>query len=216
MILKVIRGSIAYGTDISGKDVDIGEVYVADLFSYVGLNNNRQNKHIIDGKNDTASFEVLNFIKGVCAGNPNMVEMVFTPAEFVLDKTYEGELLLEAKSVLLSKQAYFPYKGFATAELHRLSKTNDPKAAHHALRIIRQGVELLSTGFISVNRSKIDADLLKKIKRGDFKKEYFLAMAEEELSVLEEAFKNSPLSEHVDIEKVNELAAHIVLHRLKR
>lgn len=74
----------------------------------------------------------------------------------------------------------------------------DVKAATHLIRIQRTGAEFLADGRLRVDRTGIDAEELKTVRRGEWSWERVLAEIERGFTRLEETRVASPLPEEPD------------------
>jgi len=86
----------------------------------------------------------------------------------------------------------------------------DCKHASHLYRLLNMGEEILRTGKVNVDRTNIDAEELKAIRKGSKtyeEIEEYAKRKDEELGVL---YKESSLPRSVDMEKINQLCVETV------
>ena len=88
-------------------------------------------------------------------------------------------------------------------ERARLSTTGlDVKAQYHCVRICREAIELLTTGELVFPRP--EADLLLKIRSGQMPEDQIRATVDENMLLLETAYKTSSLPQKPDWIKIND------------
>lgn len=86
----------------------------------------------------------------------------------------------------------------------------DVKHGAHAIRLLRMGVEFLRTGEFRVDRTDVDAEELKEIKRGLWPLERVLATSERLFTEAEDALRSSNLPEKPDREAAERLLVNIL------
>lgn len=86
----------------------------------------------------------------------------------------------------------------------------DAKHASHLVRLLRTGIEALSTGVVNVDRTDIDAEELKAIRNGAWAFEKIEEFAIESDKKLNELYKNSMLPKRPKEEKIHELCIQTV------
>lgn len=232
LILFGQRGSKAHGTALpNNSDTDLIGITVMPLRFYTGLfsfASQEFNHQVIheDIVADIVIHGIRKFMGMLIKQNPNAIEAVFTPAENWQVVTTSGKMLLEAAPLLVSKKAYKAYRGFAESQLKRLEVCEEaagdkrrelfekhgyvPKQAAHCIRLLRQGSELLSGGQLTVDRSGLDAEELKAIKRGEWTIEAITKQAAVELECLDDALEGSYLPDQVDFDFASNLCQDIV------
>jgi predicted nucleotidyltransferase len=83
IILECISGSKAYGLDTPSSDTDIKGVFILPKAAYYGLNYIPQ---VSDESNDVVFYELRRFIELLSVNNPNILELLNTPDEFIIFK----------------------------------------------------------------------------------------------------------------------------------
>jgi uncharacterized protein len=81
LVFEVITGSKAYGLDTEKSDTDIRGVFVLPKDRYYGLDYTGQ---VSNETNDIVYYELKRFLELLSRNNPNMLEMLDTPANCVL------------------------------------------------------------------------------------------------------------------------------------
>ncbi len=237
-IFAAYAGSVAYGTATPASDIDIRGVAVAPRAYYHGFVHSfeqaewtgtlsvgpqRQIKEV-----DVVIYDLRKWARLAAAGNPNVLEVLFTPPELWLTRVAPVPGVLGSWSKIywhrhafLSRRAASRYAGYAVSQLHKLrtGKANsgrgqgrqdlidahgyDTKNAMHLVRLLRSVTELLRTGDISVTRS--DAEELMTIRNGAWTLEQVEAYASSQLASIDNAKAASPLPESPDMEFLDNL-----------
>jgi hypothetical protein len=81
LLLEVISGSRAYGLASPESDTDVKGVFVQPANSFLGLDRLSQ---LNDETNNETFYEVGRFVELLSKGNPNLLEVLFTPPECVV------------------------------------------------------------------------------------------------------------------------------------
>jgi len=116
--LLTLGGSHAYGTSTPTSDIDIRGVYShsrADILSM-----NCADKPIVHKDSDTVIYPVKQIIKLLSNCNPNVLEILGTKEEHVLQINSAGRLLRDNSAIFLSQLAINSFGGYATQQLRRL------------------------------------------------------------------------------------------------
>jgi predicted nucleotidyltransferase len=234
LILHTYRGSVAHGMylrELSDDKDTMGiivppEKYILGLRDYLGNKNTKemtfkQNKL----KWDCVFYEVHKALNMLSKGNPNIISMLWVEPNYLIKVTPAGQLLLSHRSIFMSKKLYKPYVGYAYSQLkkmkvkqtgHRGAKRAelyekhgyDPINASHLIRLLRMGIEMLSTGELTVERP--DAPQLIEIKQGAWSLDQVEKEAERLFAKVEEALMISTLPNNVDRSLIDDLAVDIV------
>lgn len=110
-------GSKAYGTDVPESDTDLRGVTLERPIEIYG---NETFEQFEDKETDTVIYGLKKFVSLCKACNPNVIEMLGTKFEHVLEMDKIGMLLRNNAHYFLSKRAYVTFTGYATAQLRRL------------------------------------------------------------------------------------------------
>lgn len=221
IILLGPTGSRAYGTATADSDEDYKGIVIPPIDYYLGLNsfseyNNTGGKNHKNTKDDVdlTLIHLTKFVKDAMAGVPNNIEMLFLPIDQYLLLTEEGEQLIKARHLFLSKQIIKKFGGFVRSQTMSLKKSNrkalldkfdyDVKAFYQAVRLSVSAIEILTTGDYSTHRGK-DIPLLLDCRSG----KYAFGEAIDLLNQLEEdlqaSFEMTTLPEEPDRDAVNKL-----------
>lgn len=229
------RGSLAHGTHIpdtdpnSVDDIDLMGVIVPDLSHYFYLNQfgSRGTKEIKDDPWDVVVYEFHKFINLLLKSNPNVISLLWLKDDLYLNKTFEGELLIQNRDLFSSKVAYHSFIEYATAQLSRLQRGVyngymgekrkkmvdkfgfDLKNAVSLVMLLRLGIEFLETGKLTVTRP--DAQELKEIKTGKWTLEQVKGESERLMDKIKHAKDISKLPEEPRYEEIEKLCIDIHL-----
>ena len=225
-ILAGYRGSLAHGTyDNKVCDKDVLGIVVPKQTQVFGLEKFEQ---VISDKVepwDIVLYELRKYIKLLLKSNPNVLSLLFLQDNVYVKRTELGELLIKNREIFLSKQCYKSFCGYAWGQFHRMKHINwsgmgekrrklvekfsyDTKNASHLIRLLKMGIELLSTGEVNVLRH--DSPELLAIKRG----EWSLAKVEKESNrlfpLMEEALIKTSLPNKPNYRKAEEICMEII------
>lgn len=179
-ILRVPAGSTLHGLHVPGTDDrdEVG-ICIEDIDAAMGFSEFEQFIYRTaaerEGKQDAPShagdldltiFSLRKFLRLAMQGNPQILQCLFVPASLCLHRDARGGQLQDLAPLIVSRQAGLRYLGYLEAQRQRLlgergqKKVNRPgleathgfdtKYAMHILRLGYQGVELMSTGRLTL------------------------------------------------------------------
>lgn len=153
---------------------------------------------------DFSIYSIVKFFDLAMRNNPNILEMLYIPNNCVLHYTAIYSHLRHNRSLFLHKGAYHKHIGYCFSQLNKISKrsnsTNekradliekygfDTKFAAHAVRLILQCEQILTTGEIVLNR---DSGILKSIRRGEWELERIIEWVNKKERDLTEIYNTS-------------------------
>ena len=152
-ILLGVVGSHAYGLHREGSDYDRLGVFVAPTLEVAGLDWHSNKESIVDqgpDGDDFAMHEVGKFCRLALKVNPTITELLWLDE---YEKQEVAGFLLEGirESFLSAPYVKNAYLGYARSQLDKFHHGDfKRKHARHCLRLLRQGVELLETGQLTV------------------------------------------------------------------
>jgi predicted nucleotidyltransferase len=211
MLLLGYRGSLAHGTYLSLEtldDIDILGVTVPPIGYRFGLKNYEQTEKM-EGELDMVVYDVRKFMRLLLGSNPNVIMMLWLRENHYLYRHECGHWLIQNRSEFLSKKVYNTFGGYAVGQIHKMESFAheahmgakrkkivaqygyDTKNASHAIRILKMGIEILTSGVVNVFRD--DAQLYMDIKRGAWTLEQVKAECERLRALLDEAYVRSSL-----------------------
>ncbi|UYZ14267.1 nucleotidyltransferase domain-containing protein [Brevibacillus sp. WF146] len=203
----VYGGSRSYGTETNESDVDLRGIAFAPVEAVFGLETYEQT--ILDVP-DTVVYALNKYLKLAVKGNPTILEMLHVEPAHVLYADERGEELRAHRDLFLSKRLYRSYGGYAIGSIRKLARKGEPydaKDAHHLIRLLQMGRELLETGALQVHRPS--ASELAAIKRGEWPLADVLDYAETLFAEMTAAYERSPLPDEVDRNAVQALAIRL-------
>ena len=115
-IFLTYGGSIAYGTNKEGSDIDIRGIALNKREQVFGFDKTEQYE---DANTDTIIYTLNKIFELFIANNPNVVEMLFTKPEHMIYNDL-GKLIIDNRMNFLSKLAGYSFNGFALSQTHRL------------------------------------------------------------------------------------------------
>lgn len=230
-ICLMYRGSIAHGTFIPNSnpnsidDKDIIGIAIPPNNYFFGLKSFEQ----FDKKQeywDVLVYDFRKFIRLLIKSNPNVMQVLWTPEHLTLKSEWQFKELLANKNLFVHKGIYKSFCGYSRGQLHKMEFMAyngymgekrkglvdkygyDCKNAQHLIRLLRQGIEFLNTGELTVERP--DKSDLIQIKTGQWSIEKVKREAARLFKDMEDAYATSKLPERPDIEKIDELVISIL------
>ena len=116
-ILKVVWGSMAFGTASPDSDVDVRGVCIPPARYLVGLSKFEQFE---DRVAEVVIYGLAKFVDLALANNPNMLDILWADAPHVLYVDVYGEQLRALRAEFLSRKVAVTYAGYAEDQLKRM------------------------------------------------------------------------------------------------
>ena len=154
------------------------------------------------------------------AGNPTVILLLFSPPESLLVCTDRGLALRELAPAIVSRLAGPRYVGYMQAQKERLLDTRgqrrvnrpeliqahgyDTKYAMHVARLGLQGIELMTTGCLTLPMTEPDRSRVMAIRRGETPFDEAVADIEDIERRLHVAADESPLPDTPDYVRVDQ------------
>jgi len=169
LIFMTVAGSRMYGTNTPESDIDKRGVCVPPKNVVMGFARNF-NQQEFEGE-DTTVFSLQKFMKLAVDANPNIIELLFAPADCIETMHPTWERLLERRNEFLSAKAYHTFTGYAFSNLKRLRGhyemlTNPPSCKptreEFGLGKAGTGVREISKG---VDVAAISPEVIREIER---------------------------------------------------
>ncbi|MCK9921766.1 nucleotidyltransferase domain-containing protein [Frankia sp. AgPm24] len=233
-ILRSIVGSTVHGTNLEGQDdVDQLGIYIPPPEHVFGLAEPRRGgTHVWrtqpegarsgPGDIDLTIFTLRRFLALATSGNPTIIALFFVPDDALVLRTEEGDRLRALAPAVVSQQAGQRFLGYLHSQLERMDgagKQNrvpnrpeliarhgwDVKFGSHALRLGLQGIELLTTGRLTLPMQSQAREQVLAVRRGDVTRDrtrFLIDRAALELRELlddPDLSRRSPLPEHPDM-----------------
>lgn len=121
IIFESIVGSKLYGLSTPSSDTDIKGIYKFPLD--IILKRNFQDQ-VSDDTNDQTFYEVGRFLHLATQANPNILELLYAPDEFILKSGIEYELIREHRDAFLTKSIKNSLGGYAISQIKRARGKN--------------------------------------------------------------------------------------------
>lgn len=166
VILSGVVGSTAYGLAGPDSDVDRLGIFAAPTGDFHGLTPPISKPHdsvvFTAPEPDATYHEARKAVLLMLNGNPTATEILWLPDHLYEVRTAHGNALIGIRTAMLSakrvRDAYFEY---AVGQFKRLEGRGDgsfsadtrkrtAKHARHLKRLLHQGLELYSTGHVSI------------------------------------------------------------------
>ena len=112
VLLQIIAGSKAYGLDTPQSDTDIRGVFIQPKAAFYGFNPLQQ---VAEDGNDVVYYELGRFIDLLAKNNPNILELLFSPAETTLQRHPCIDRI--RPEWVLSKLCLETFAGYARAQI---------------------------------------------------------------------------------------------------
>lgn len=117
IVLLGLGGSHAYGTNTPASDVDLRGIAVnVPRNIYLG----HDFEQVVETETDTTIYSFDKMVRLLCTCNPNVIEMLGLEHDQYAFIGKVGKLLLDNKSIFLSRVAAQTFGGYANAQLRRL------------------------------------------------------------------------------------------------
>ena len=123
---KFIRGSHLYGTNLPDgqSDVDFGGVYIADNETLMGLPEYYE-PQISDEKHDTTYYELGRWVELLMKANPNALESLFAPDEFIIGDIHPAvQLIRDNRDLFVTKECFNSLYGYGKSQISKARGLN--------------------------------------------------------------------------------------------
>lgn len=160
ILLDCISGSTAYNLNIKGSDVDKKGVFIMPQNQLYGFN---QQDQIANRSNDEVYFEVGRFLELLTKNNPNILELLATPKEFVLFRHPLMDMIRPED--FLSKLCLDTFAGYAQTQIKKARGLN--KKINKPLDVERKSV--LDFCYLIYNNGSVS--LVEWLKENNYKQE---------------------------------------------
>lgn len=119
LLFECVTGSRAHGTDTPESDVDLRGVFISPRSLFFGSGAPDQ---VSDEKNDETYYEIGRFVSLLAANNPNLLEMLFTPADCVRFRHPAMDRI--RPEAVLSKRCRDTFAGYAATQVRKARGLN--------------------------------------------------------------------------------------------
>jgi predicted nucleotidyltransferase len=121
ILLKAIVGSQLYGLATPSSDIDIKGIYKLPLNQLLRRNYQDQ---VNDERNDQVFYEVGRFLGLAAKANPNTLEVLYSPDEFILKSSEDYKLIRSHRDKFLTKAIRDSLGGYAIAQIKKARGNN--------------------------------------------------------------------------------------------
>jgi uncharacterized protein len=228
-LVAAYMGSMAHGTHLpsteptSVDDIDIMTIVTPPRQFVYGL---RTFEHWVLQKDelDVVAYSLRKWVGLLLKSNPNVVGLLWLPERCYIAQRFMFQEWIANRERFLSKLIYKSFCGYAKSQLHGLGAGTtgrgymgkdrkllvhkygyDLKHGAHCVRLLRMGTEALESGRLNVDRTDIDADDMKAIKRGEWSYERLQRETAAWEARMEGAFARTRLPEEPDYELAERL-----------
>jgi predicted nucleotidyltransferase len=233
LIHALLGGSQLHGVKLEGTDDhDIYGIYIEtpgccfwEGFPHFVTSTAPSSRRNQAGDVDVICYSLRRFARLAAAGNPTILHMLCTPTGS--DETF-WSAVIASRDLFLAKAHAQKYKGYADAQLRRMAGERgrgkhgqrpeleqkygfDVKAAMHVLRLLHEGIEFVSRGWVTLPRPEPERSRLLAVRRGEWSQDRVITEANRLFAELDAAVERSPLPEHVDMGAVGRLVTQIYL-----
>ena len=116
ILFKTIVGSYTYGTYIEGiSDIDYKGVYIQkndDILTF-------KYKEQIDLNKDEVYYEVRRFLQLLQTANPTMLEMLYMPDRFIIEKNPAFDIIVSHRDKFLTQMCINSFGGYAISQIRK-------------------------------------------------------------------------------------------------
>lgn len=159
VLLAGVVGSIAYGLATPQSDMDWLGVYAAPTLAFHGLHLPIDRAATVVRHDPDYTLHEARKLAGLClGGNPTVTELLWLD-QYETEHPLGRELVNIRTAFQSRKRIRDAYFGYATSQLKRLLETGDfqskmrqrrEKHARHLLRLLDQGLQIYSTGSLTL------------------------------------------------------------------
>ena len=200
--------------------MSLREPFAQFIYRSAAEREGRQDARSGAGDLDLVIYSLRKWIRLALKGNPTILLLLFTPDEQLVTCDELGAELRALAPAIVSRRAQQPYLGYLQAQKQRLTGERgqrrvhrpeleamygfDTKYAMHMLRLGFQGVELLTTGRLSLPMQEPARSFLLDVRRGKVNEQECLARAGELEQQLTDLAETSPLPQEPEETQVED------------
>lgn len=209
-LIRSTAGSHLYGLDHAASDIDTMGIGIAEKAEKLGLDTIEQIGH-----DDDVVYELTKWTRLAVNGNPTILQMLWTPPSMWLQWDERWPQIQERlRGIVLSERCRKAFIGYMDGQRKKLEHDRgqrqelkdqfgyDTKFAAHMIRLGLQGIEVVTTGKMSLPMPLTERSMCRDIRHGRWTEQQMLEHADHLRSVL--ANCQSVLPPSVDHKKVND------------
>lgn len=228
VILRAVVGSTVHGTNVAAQD-DRDEMAIAiEPMEYViGMRHWETSVYrtAADGQKsgpgdlDLVTHSLRKYCRLAAKGNPTMQLPLFVPENAIVSANELGRELIARRQMFLSRECGKAFLGYLIAQKARLMGESggrhgsrpeliekygfDTKYAGHILRLGFQGLELMTTGHLTLPMQPEQSAYVRAVRTGEVPFNDVLARAGIMEKDLRDSLDGGPLPDHPDEDGIN-------------
>jgi hypothetical protein len=169
---------------------------------------------------DLVLYSLRRYLQLACAGNPSVLLPLFVKGNDIIQSDYFGQWMQNLRPYVVSRKAGARFLGYLqrqkdgmlgklSVDVHRPELVEkygyDTKFASHAVRLGLQGIELLTTGELTLPMPEGDRRVVRAVKTGQVTKTEALAIVEDVERKLLKLYRSgeSPLPDEPDLHRIS-------------
>ena len=229
VILRAVVGSTVHGTNVSQQD-DRDEMAIAiePMHYVIGMRHwettvfRTQPEGVKSGPGDLdlVTHSLRKYCRLAARGNPTMQLPLWVPETGICEANELGRELIAKRSMFISRECGKAFLGYMQAQKNRLEGLQggrhgsrpelvaqygfDTKYAGHVIRLGYQGVELMTTGNLSLPMQPEQSAEVIAIRTGKRELGDVLSLAGRLERQLKDSLDTGPLPDHPDEDAINE------------
>lgn len=208
LVCKAIVGSHAYNLATADSDIDYFVVYADDPLGLLDpLQGESRSKQTTSDTEDVTYHELGKFAQLVAKNNPSVLEVLFLPDGFVLERTPVFDAFVDHRREFVSKRTINAYLGHLRSQLKKTPSS--PKAARHSARLLINLSQLLQRGEIFPHLSREEVRIIRVLEAND--PELQRQALSSALSIVEAEAPYSKLPDEPNLELISDI---VLQHRL--
>lgn len=238
LIHTFVGGSSLHGVKLDGTDdTDLYGIYLEnpldviwEKFEHFVTSTADHGERNTKDDVDVTCYSLRKFARLALAGNPTIIQMLFTPAAY--NEIIWSEILFH-RDKFIAKSHIKKYMGYADAQLHRMMGTKgrgkhgqrpelegqhgyDTKAAMHIFRLLFEGMQLVSDGWITFPRPEPEKSYLLSIRKGERSEDWVIREATKLFEECKKVAEISKLPDNPDHKFVGKLITNIYLQEWEK
>ncbi len=225
LILKTLSGSKLYGTNNENSDDDYVGIFIPDKKYVYGISRCDQvilNEKEVEDPLDYTCYSLIKYIKLAIDNNPNILSVLYTPPDRIIQLTEYGQYLIQNRGLFLSKKSYHTYRGYTAAQKKKiLTKEGigvrapliakygyDVKFAMHLIRLLYECIDIFKYGEIIYPSENVKE--LIAIRSGEYSMDDVFAKSIELEEEIESLYNTSELKWCADKEEIEWLQMYLL------
>lgn len=158
IVFQGISGSIAYGTDIPGSDIDIRGIYIQPLDHIMGFKYVPQIVETGPGQDETF-YEIRRFMELLRKNNPNILELLNLPPDCIQYAESVYWDLHRTRHDFLHRGVADACIGMVYSQISEFEKKGRIKSLVHSIRVVNMVEDIVDKNEIIVRRPDEEIDL---------------------------------------------------------